>query len=53
MANSAPERAGSAGQSTAVAKCPQHVLQAIYGQTAEKRKLYEQSLNRYAARDTR
>ena len=50
MAGSAPVCASTGGQSSAAAKCPEHVMQAIYGKTSEKRKLYEQSLNRYAAR---
>ena len=52
MADPAPACVGSGSQSSAAAKCPEHVLQAIYGKTAEKRKLYEQSLNRCAARGT-
>lgn len=52
MADPAPACVSTGGQSSGAAKCPEHVLQAIYGKTAEKRKLYEQSLNRCAARGT-
>ncbi|KAK9821552.1 hypothetical protein WJX81_000199 [Elliptochloris bilobata] len=54
MASPAPDAVSSQERSTLAAKCPEHVLQAIYGKTAEKRKVYEQSLNswwaEYAAR---
>ena len=41
-----PLNTPKSGKEQSQAKCPEHVLQAIYGKTSEKRKLYEQSLNR-------